>query len=169
MNNTLLLEQRIYEQKLNDSVARFCLDQVKSLHEQIANPPDAWLMSADEPHTQSQVGYLAGLMDLDRADRLEMLSLLLGWMPQWGGDYYPGAVPLEDLDEDKQALYPGPSSKDLRLTRWDTSVLIEFYKNGEGPRLNEILGFESKRAKAEKKRAARAALQAAKTAASAST
>lgn len=116
--------------------------EIEALRINLDNPPDNWLM-ADPMSTQKQVGYLAGAMDLERPDRIRVLSLIVGYDCQYDGEYFEGYVPLEELPADKQELYPGPSSKDIRVTRYERSILIDYYLSGNGQKLNEALGLTS--------------------------
>jgi hypothetical protein len=142
---------------------QWVIDQIEGLKIQMDNPPDNWISASEDDHTQDQVGHLAGLMDLERPDRLEMLSILLGYPPYWDGTPYEGAIRIEDLPDDKAALYPGPSSKDTNITRWMHSVLIDFYQNNDNAyKLHERLGYESLRVIRGAKRIAREAARAAK-------
>jgi hypothetical protein len=100
-------------------------------------------------------------MDLERDDRLRVVSLLVGFEVYWNKEEYPD----EATPEEHQYLYPGPSSKDIRINRWMHSCLIEFYLNGEGLILNDQLGLISKAAQITAKRAARKAAREAKIAA----
>jgi hypothetical protein len=144
---------------------RWVIDQIEGLKIQMDNPPDTWIFSSEEEHTQNQVGHLAGLMDLERPDRLEMLSIILGYEPYWSGEQFEGSVSLDDLPEDKAVLYPGPSSKDTSITRWQHSVLIDFYMNNPfSHKLHEYLGYQSLRVIRSAKRTAREAARKAKTA-----
>ena len=113
--------------------------ELETLRLQLDNPPNYdW---TEYPHTQKQVGYLAGLMDLGtdekdidgRADRYELLSLILGWAIEYDLRDFPGMV-LEKSE-------PGPSSKDIRITRWMHSVLITYFKDGNGAELVNRLGY----------------------------
>jgi hypothetical protein len=128
-------------------------DQLVGLQETFENSPWSYWI-ADAPHTQAQVGYLAGLMDLERDDRIEVLNLIVGYETYWHyDDDYPGAVDIEQMQTPN--AYPGPSSKDLRLTRWMTSALIDYYANGDGKLLNDKIGYISHRTKSQAKAAAR--------------
>lgn len=116
----------------------------------------------DSLHTQKQVGFLAGAMDLEREDRLEVMEIILGYPLEWDVDEdYPGAVD-EDSYEEPDA-YPGPSLKDLRITKWMNSILIDYFLNGDGRELNKRLGYTSLEAIRHKKRLARQALRTAST------
>ena len=157
----------LVNEKVDDPDDRqWVLDMLEGLKIQMDNPPDTWLYNADEPHTQQQVGYLAGLMDLAyREDRLEMVSILVGYEAYYDGEEFPNYVPLEDLPEDKRYLYPGPSSKDCRITRWQHSVLIDYYLNNpEAHKLHEYLGYESLSTQRQKERIARQLARQAKAA-----
>lgn len=115
-----------------------------------------WWTHADPDalHTQAQVGYLSGLMDLEREDRLELMEIILGRPLEWNMEDFPGAVPEDDMEYPEE--YPGPSLKDIRITRWMNSVLIEYYLNGDGHELNNKLGYTSQTAIRNQKRIARA-------------
>lgn len=137
-----LLEQRTAH--LGQKERLWIIDMLEGVKIQLDNPPDNWEFSEDEPRTQQQIGHLAGLMDLPREDRLEMLSMLVG---------YP--VRYEGL----------PSSKDERITRYQYSVLIDYYMNRhEAYLLHEYFGYRSLRAIRAEKRVAREAARQAKIA-----
>lgn len=94
---------------------------------------------------------MSGLIDLERDEKLELLTLLLGWFPIYDFDGFPGEVP--ELSE------YGPSSKDTRITRWMHSVLVDYFKNGNGQALEFTLGYITKHAKSAAKRATLALAQ----------
>lgn len=119
-----------------------------------------WYSDPDALHTQKQVGFLAGLMDLEREERLEVGSLLVGHPLIWNFEDFPGVVEEDDMDTPEE--YPGPSLKDIRITRWMMSRLINYYKTGNGHDLNRILGYQSATAKRNQKRAEREAAKQAK-------
>jgi hypothetical protein len=116
------------------------IQEIEALRINLDNPPDNWMM-ANPMSTQDQVGYLAGAMDLERPARIVVLSLIVGFDCKYSGEYYEGAIPLDQLPADKQELYPGPSSKDVRITRYERSILIDYYLSGNGKDLNAELGF----------------------------
>lgn len=93
----------------------YIVGQLEALKLLFDNP--GWLYMADAEHTTAQVGYLIGLMDLEHDDRIELLSMIVG-------------LPLKTSD-------------DARITRWMFSVLIDYYLNGEGQKLNEAIGYKS--------------------------
>lgn len=94
---------------------------------------------ADALHTQAQVGYLSGVMDLEREDRIEVIELIMGFPIYYVlGEWFPGVTEPLEIDN-----YPGPSLKDVRITRWQTSVLIDYYVSGDGHQFNETLGYKS--------------------------
>jgi hypothetical protein len=156
----------LIEQRCSDLDKRtWIMDEIDGLQVQMDNPPDNWISASEEEHTQNQVGYLAGLMDLERPDRLEMLSIILGYETYWDGEAFEGSVSIEELPEDKAILYPGPSSKDVNITRWQHSVLIDYYMNNpHAHKLHEYLGYESLTVIRSAKRIAREAARQAKAA-----
>jgi hypothetical protein len=93
----------------------YIVGQLEAIKLLFDNP--SWLYMADAEHTDAQVGYLISLMDLERNDRIELLSMMTG-------------LPLK-------------TSNDARITRWMFSVLIDYYLNGEGQKLNESIGYKS--------------------------
>ena len=87
-------------------------------------------------------------MDLEREDRIKVIEMIMGFPLMYVlGEWFPGVA--EPLDPDN---YPGPSLKDVRITRWQTSILIDYWINGNGSELNERLGLTSASAKAQAKR-----------------
>jgi len=95
-------------------------------------------------------------MDLERNDRLEMLSIVVGFPLYYDGETYPNAVLITELPPEKAALYPGPSSKDTRISKYMHSILVDFYQNNsDAYTLHETLGYESLTDKRAQKRAAR--------------
>lgn len=136
--------------------------QIEGLHIVFDNP--AWpVHKAEALHTQPQIGYLTGLMDIESdEERYEALEIITGLHLFWDiTESYPGSE-VEVMDHPEQ--YPGKSSKDLRINRWMTSVLIEYYLNGEGSELNETLGYTTASAVREEERRQREADKAAQAA-----
>ena len=122
--------------------------EIEDLAYQFEHPQ--WpMVAASKLHTQKQVGYLTGMMNLEeRDDRIKVIELIMGYPLYYVlGEWYPGITEPENPD-----LYPGPSLKDVRMTRWETSVLLEYYINGNGHELNERLGLTSATSVAKKKR-----------------
>lgn len=102
---------------------------------------------APREKTQAQVGYLAGLMDLEDEERYWMLETLVGFPLYYSNEPYRGYHPKET---------PGASSKDSRISCEMMSVLIDHYlTNGEALRIHDILGLESKRSRVAARRAKR--------------
>ena len=127
--------------------------EIVTLEIEFENP--YWYSGNNELHTQQQVGYLAHACDLNREDRLEVISLLVGFELHYEGEDFPGAV-FDDQD------FSGPSLKDVRITRWMMSRLIEYYLTGNGHELNRKLGYPSAKAERSAKRAERGAQKQAK-------
>jgi len=138
---------------LTDDEYDWVVVQLEALKIRFDNPE--WSLShADAPHTQKQVGYLAGLMDLERPDRIELLEIITDLTTHWDfTDWYPGSDEIVEMEYPEE--YPGRSSKDLRITRWMHSVLVDYYIDGEGLNLNETLGYTSQSSIIEAKRAQR--------------
>ena len=145
-------EELLLTKNLNTTEYDWVVQQLEGLRIAFDNPPDY-----DALRTDAQVGYLAGAMDLERPDRLDALAILTGLELFWT----PGP---EDAGRNftNPESYPGPSSKDLRLTRWMFKILIDYYLNGDGLTFNETLGYTSAAVKRAEKRAQRAALRSAK-------
>jgi hypothetical protein len=111
--------------------------------------------SGEGEKTHAQVVQLIILMELDRDDRLWVVETILGFELFWDGvTNYPGSVPGD----------PGRSFKDIRLTRWVMSVLIDFYtRDAENAiTIHRILGLEDRRDKAAARRNLRAIARAQK-------
>lgn len=136
------------------------IDQLEALQIAFDNPP--WVhANPDDLHTQAQVGYLSHVMDLERHERIEVLEIILGRQLHWDvSQDFPGSVPEEDMEEPEN--YPGPSLKDIGITKWMTSHLIDYYLNGDGLELNKKLGYTSKTSTDQAKRITRQVAQAAK-------
>jgi hypothetical protein len=76
------------------------------------------------PATHTQIGYMAGLFDLDREDRLEVLTMFLGWQP------------ISDHSDEV-------SSRDSRITISMASFIINFLLNdGHYGKIIYILKYE---------------------------
>src|SRR3972149_2982210 len=120
-------EELLLTKNLNTTEYDWVVQQLEGLRIAFDNPPDY-----DALRTDAQVGYLAGAMDLERPDRLDALAILTGLELFWT----PGP---EDAGRNftNPESYPGPSSKDLRLTRWMFKILIDYYLNGDGLTFNE--------------------------------
>lgn len=148
-NHTLNL---IAEKDLPQADLQYVYNELDQLRHLFDNP--TWTIPAAYAlHTQPQVGYLAGLMDLLREDRLECLEIIIGRELFWDFEDYPGSVDPEHMEYPEE--YPGKSSKDVTITRWEVSVLIEYYLNGNGLTLNERLGYRSATAVRDEERAKR--------------
>ena len=128
--------------------------EIEDLVWRFDNP--SWpLDKANDLHTQAQVGYLSGVMDLEREHRIEVVEMIMGFPLMYVlGEWFPGVA--EPLEPDN---YPGASLKDVRITRWEMSVLIDYYIAGNGSELNERLGYTSKTTIRTQKRLAKAALK----------
>lgn len=111
------------------------VSQIEGLQILFDNPSWDYTWSTDAPCTVPQLGHLAGVMDLERNDRLMCLEILTNTRLDWNNE---------------------PSSKDLGLTRWNASVLIEYYISGKGKQLNAKLGFTPLSVIREEKRRQRA-------------
>jgi hypothetical protein len=127
-----LLAQR----NLSPEDYEWAVDQIEAIKMLFDNP--SWLYSADYDHTNEQAGYLISLMDIERNDRLELMSMFVG--------------------------FPLKTSNDARINRWMFSVLIDYYLNGEGTKLNEALGYTKRSVIRQAKRLARQAAKQAKAA-----
>jgi hypothetical protein len=127
-----LLAQR----NLSPEDYEWAVDQIEAIKMLFDNP--SWLYSADYDHTNEQTGYLISLMDIERNDRLELMSMFVG--------------------------FPLKTSNDARINRWMFSVLIDYYLNGEGTKLNEALGYTKRSVIRQAKRLARQAAKQAKAA-----
>jgi hypothetical protein len=92
--------------------------------------------NSDIPSTDYQIGYLAGLMNLERDDKIEAVRILTG------------------LDIN--------TTKDIRLTRYICSVLINYYLCGDGHKFNETIGYTSATDKRKARRSEREAARKAK-------
>jgi hypothetical protein len=113
----------------------FVVGQLEVVRLLLDNP--IW-WNSDIMSTDYQIGYLAGLIDLERDDKIEAVRILTG------------------LDIS--------TTKDIRLTRYICSVLINYYLNGDGHKFNEAIGYTSASAKRKAKRTEREAARAAKAA-----
>lgn len=98
----------------DDATRGWVEDELEILSAQFAGMVYRW---QSEYSTARQVGYLAGLMDLDDNSRYYVLSVILDT--------------------------PIATSKDIRITKGMMSILIEYYLEGNGYELNEKLGLES--------------------------
>jgi hypothetical protein len=112
----------------------FAIEQLEVVRLLIDNP--IW-WNSDIPSTDYQIGYLAGVMDLERDDKIEAIRMLTG--------------------------YDITTTKDIRLTRYICSVLINYYINGDGHKFNQAIGYTSATDKRKAKRAEREAAREAKT------
>ena len=92
--------------------------------------------NSDIMSTDLQLGYLAGLMDLEHDDKIDAVRILTG------------------LDIN--------TTKDIRLTRYICSVLINYYLNGDGHKFNEAIGYTSATDKRKARRTEREAAREAK-------
>jgi hypothetical protein len=93
-----------------------------------------------EPIQMKQVGYLAGILDLEDEDRYEFVSALISMDVQYLGDI-PG---MEGLDCTPKYIGE-PSTKDERITKYMASVLIDYFlEDPHGQQIIDLLGYERK-------------------------
>lgn len=123
------------QKHLSPDAYDFVIGQLEVLKLLYDNP--IW-WNSDIPSTDYQIGYLAGIMDLERDDKIEAVRILTGLDIQ--------------------------TTKDIRLTRYICSVLIGYYLNGDGRKFNETIGYISATAKRKARRTEREAARAAKAA-----
>ena len=112
------------------------------------------------PKDQQQVGYLAGLMDLERPERIWFLSVLVGFETFYTGESFKGFHTLDSMPEEKRSLYPGGSSKDIRIDGGMLATLIEYYQQHGQEIYNDIypiLGLERQSVASHKRGLARKA------------
>lgn len=78
----------------------------------------------DNPASFRQMGYLVGLMDLEKPDRIELLSALLGFDLEYTQDL-PGTIEVNS----RRRSIGEPSFMDVRVTSWMANVLISYFKD----------------------------------------
>jgi hypothetical protein len=130
------LTERFAELDLTEIEKQWVVDEVTALQNVLMDPRPVGY-SATSLHSQHQIGYLVGAMNMkDREERLDLLEILLGFSLYYDEsvDDFPGQVILGEG--------PKRSSKDVRISKYMHSRLLEYFLNDkDANKLKRLLGF----------------------------
>lgn len=133
------LKSRLAQITIPEDDLEFLRLEIPALYT-ILNDPEPVGYSATSLHTQDQVGYLASLMDMERENRLDLLEILTGVTLYYDEveDVFPGQVII--------GMVPDRSSKDLRISKYMTARLIEYFGDdidNAATKLKSVLKYAS--------------------------